>query len=87
MIEKGAFDGLDACMMTHPSPADIVYCTILSVGGFKAEFFGKASHASASPWEGKQFQHLTKTYFFLSHKAMILTTFFSPSFLLLNTLE
>ncbi|KAG0028061.1 hypothetical protein BGZ81_005067 [Podila clonocystis] len=52
LIEKGAFDGLDACMMTHPSPADIVYSTILSVGGFKVEYFGKASHASASPWEG-----------------------------------
>ncbi|KAG0334333.1 hypothetical protein BG004_000449 [Podila humilis] len=52
LIERGAFDGLDACMMTHPSPSDIVYCTILSVGGFKVEYFGKASHASASPWEG-----------------------------------
>ncbi|KAG0349314.1 hypothetical protein BG005_011049 [Podila minutissima] len=52
LIEKGAFDGLDACMMTHPSPADVVYSTILSVGGYKVEYFGKASHASASPWEG-----------------------------------
>ncbi|KAG0249580.1 hypothetical protein BG011_009120 [Mortierella polycephala] len=52
LIEKGAFDGLEACMMTHPSPADIVYTTILSVGGIQVEYFGKASHASASPWEG-----------------------------------
>ncbi|KAF9363346.1 hypothetical protein BGX34_004363 [Mortierella sp. NVP85] len=52
MIERGAFDGLDACMMTHPAPADVVYCTILSVGGLLVEYFGKASHASASPWEG-----------------------------------
>ncbi|KAG0197957.1 hypothetical protein BGX28_008562 [Mortierella sp. GBA30] len=52
LIEKGAFDGMDACMMTHPAPADIVYATILSVGSFNVEYFGKASHASASPWEG-----------------------------------
>ncbi|KAF8943281.1 hypothetical protein BGZ47_005557 [Haplosporangium gracile] len=52
MINKGAFDGLDACIMSHPAPADVVYCTILSVGGMTVEYFGKASHASASPWEG-----------------------------------
>ncbi|KAF9404906.1 hypothetical protein BGZ94_003884 [Podila epigama] len=52
LIEKGAFDGLAACMMTHPAPADVVYVTILSVGGIKVEYTGKASHASASPWEG-----------------------------------
>ncbi|KAF9127619.1 hypothetical protein BG015_004508 [Linnemannia schmuckeri] len=52
MINKGAFNGLDACMMSHPAPGDVVYCTILSVGGMTVEYFGKASHASASPWEG-----------------------------------
>ncbi|CAO3563368.1 unnamed protein product [Mortierella alpina] len=52
LIEKGAFDGMDACMMSHPAPADVVYATILSVGGVLVEYFGKASHASASPWEG-----------------------------------
>ncbi|KAG0256787.1 hypothetical protein BGZ95_005400 [Linnemannia exigua] len=52
MINKGAFDGLDACVMSHPAPADVVYCTILSVGGMTVEYFGKSSHASASPWEG-----------------------------------
>ncbi|KAI1317878.1 hypothetical protein EDD11_007540 [Mortierella claussenii] len=52
LIERGAFDGLEACMMTHPAPADIVYNTVLSVGGIFVEYFGKASHASASPWEG-----------------------------------
>ncbi|KAF9089460.1 hypothetical protein BGX23_006646 [Mortierella sp. AD031] len=52
MINKGAFEGLDACVMSHPAPGDVVYCTILSVGGMTVEYFGKASHASASPWEG-----------------------------------
>ncbi|KAG0356341.1 hypothetical protein BC939DRAFT_449979 [Gamsiella multidivaricata] len=52
LIKSGAFDGLEACMMAHPAPADVVYCTVLSVGGVAVEYFGKASHASASPWEG-----------------------------------
>ncbi|KAF9099664.1 hypothetical protein BGX27_000545 [Mortierella sp. AM989] len=52
LIERGAFDGLEACMMTHPAPADAVYNTVLSMGSLKVEYFGKASHASASPWEG-----------------------------------
>ncbi|KAF9557216.1 hypothetical protein EC968_007719 [Mortierella alpina] len=52
LIEKGAFDGMDACIMTHPAPGDVVYVTILSVGGVLVKYHGKASHASASPWEG-----------------------------------
>lgn len=76
MIEKGAFDGLDACMMTHPSPADVVYSTILSVGGYKVEYFGKASHASASPWEGNNRIHVKV------HKCIFF--FAKPFHLLLN---
>ncbi|KAF9154196.1 hypothetical protein BGX21_003071 [Mortierella sp. AD011] len=52
LIERGAFDGLEACMMTHPSPVDVVYGTVLSMGSIRVEYFGKASHASASPWGG-----------------------------------
>ncbi|KAF9919102.1 hypothetical protein FBU30_011172 [Linnemannia zychae] len=52
MINKGAFDGVDACIMSHPASGDVVYGTILSVGGMTVEYFGKASHASASPWQG-----------------------------------
>ena len=52
MIERGAFNGLDTCLMSHPACADIVYNTILSAAELKVEYFGKASHASASPWEG-----------------------------------
>ncbi|KAF9432562.1 hypothetical protein BGZ76_010635 [Entomortierella beljakovae] len=52
LLERGAFDGLDACMMTHPAPMDMVYSSILSAGTIKVEYFGKASHASAAPWGG-----------------------------------
>ncbi|KAF9166504.1 hypothetical protein DFQ26_007686 [Actinomortierella ambigua] len=52
MLERGAFDGLAACMMLHPFQTDLVYPITLGVGGFLVEYHGKSSHASASPWEG-----------------------------------
>ncbi|KAI8599609.1 hypothetical protein EDD21DRAFT_339589 [Dissophora ornata] len=52
MLERGAFEGLDACMMVHPGQFDVLYRQPLGVGRLEIEFHGKASHASASPWEG-----------------------------------
>ncbi|KAF9433288.1 hypothetical protein BGZ76_009642 [Entomortierella beljakovae] len=52
MLERGAFEGLDVCMMVHPGQFDVLYRQPLGVGRLEIEFFGKASHASASPWEG-----------------------------------
>ncbi|KAF9378202.1 hypothetical protein CPB97_009722 [Podila verticillata] len=52
MLERGAFKGLDACLMVHPGPVDILYRTGLAVGRLEIAFHGKAAHASASPWEG-----------------------------------
>ncbi|KAI1313822.1 hypothetical protein EDD11_002490 [Mortierella claussenii] len=52
MLERGAFDGLDACMMVHPGQFDVLYRQPLGVGRLEIEFHGRASHASASPWEG-----------------------------------
>jgi amidohydrolase len=53
MLEKGAFEGLDACLMVHPGQFDILYRQPLGVGRLEVEFHGKAAHASASPWEGE----------------------------------
>lgn len=81
MINKGAFEGLDACMMSHPAPADVVYCTILSVGGMTVEYFGKASHASASPWEGKTRKWIVKYYFLrISYSTEHIAHFFLSMF-------
>ncbi|KAG9068980.1 hypothetical protein KI688_009870 [Linnemannia hyalina] len=52
MLERGAFDGLDACMMIHPGQFDVLYRQPLGVGRLEIEYRGKAAHASASPWEG-----------------------------------
>ncbi|KAF9403893.1 hypothetical protein BGZ94_004471 [Podila epigama] len=52
MLERGAFKGLDACLMVHPGQFDILYRQPLGVGRLEVAFHGKAAHASASPWEG-----------------------------------
>jgi len=52
MLDNGAFEGVDVCMMLHGANADVVYPAFLSLDTCEVEFFGKASHASASPWEG-----------------------------------
>ena len=53
MINDGLFKGVDAAMMFHPSS---IYTTVgragLAVNRVKIEFFGKSSHASASPEKG-----------------------------------
>ncbi|KAK3844048.1 MAG: hypothetical protein J3R72DRAFT_439659 [Linnemannia gamsii] len=52
MLEKGAFKDVDVCMMLHGANGDVVYPAFLALDTVTVEFFGKASHASASPWEG-----------------------------------
>ncbi|KAF9920148.1 hypothetical protein BGZ65_011504, partial [Modicella reniformis] len=52
MRSRGAFKGLDVCIMLHPAQFDVLYRQPLGVGRLEIEFHGKASHASTSPWEG-----------------------------------
>ncbi|KAI1315530.1 hypothetical protein EDD11_000674 [Mortierella claussenii] len=52
MLNKGAFKNVDVCMMLHGANADVIYPNFLALDTADVEFFGKASHASASPWEG-----------------------------------
>lgn len=52
MFNRGAFKGVDVCMMLHGTNKDLVYLGVLAMDSVKVEYFGKASHASASPWEG-----------------------------------
>ncbi|KAJ3226959.1 hypothetical protein HK099_003751 [Clydaea vesicula] len=51
-IENGAFKGIDFALMAHPGSLDIVYANFLALQHFTCEYFGKAAHASASPWNG-----------------------------------
>ncbi|KAH6688332.1 amidohydrolase [Plectosphaerella plurivora] len=61
LIEAGAFVGVDAALMLHPTPpmpgrpsslAGIAYGTCSAAGKFKVRFRGKAAHAGAMPWMG-----------------------------------
>ncbi|KAI8346495.1 hypothetical protein B0O80DRAFT_392770 [Mortierella sp. GBAus27b] len=52
MLNAGDFEGVDVCMMLHGANSDVVYTPFLSLNSVTLEYFGKASHASTSPWEG-----------------------------------
>ncbi len=54
MAERGAFDEVDLAMMIHASGgASYVRYRSLAMDAIEFEFRGKASHAAASPWEGR----------------------------------
>ena len=52
MIREGAFDGLDAAMMTHPGSRDTAVATALACAELKVEYFGVEAHAAAQPERG-----------------------------------
>ncbi|KAF9103302.1 hypothetical protein BGX29_003520 [Mortierella sp. GBA35] len=52
MLNAGDFKGVDVCMMLHGANADVIYTPFLALEKVTVEFFGKASHASTTPWEG-----------------------------------
>jgi amidohydrolase len=53
MARAGAFDGVDAALMVHPADADLVAMDCLAIQELDVEYLGKASHAAAAPWEGR----------------------------------
>jgi len=52
LIERGAFNDIDAAMMVHPCPHSVLEPVFLANTKFKVTFHGKAAHAAAFPWEG-----------------------------------
>ena len=52
MVARGAFTGVDAAMMVHPSSVDLEAMPTLAFTAVRAVFRGKASHASVSPEAG-----------------------------------
>ncbi|EXJ79967.1 hypothetical protein A1O3_08253 [Capronia epimyces CBS 606.96] len=63
LLKGGAYNGVDAVLMTHPWPASMLpdgHPDHTAVGGtrflsdrrMRVEFFGKATHAAVTPWEG-----------------------------------
>jgi amidohydrolase len=52
MLERGAFDGVDAAMMVHPGPAELIQMPCLAVSHFDVHYTGREAHASAFPEAG-----------------------------------
>jgi amidohydrolase len=52
MIDAGAFDGVDAAMMLHPSPRDAAWANVIAIEQYRVSYSGRNAHASAMPWEG-----------------------------------
>jgi len=52
MMDRGAFDNLDAAMMVHPGQYNTAINYFSAAQSLKVEFFGKAAHAAAQPEAG-----------------------------------
>jgi amidohydrolase len=52
MLQRGAFDGVHAAMMVHPSPEERAHADCLAVAHFQVHYRGKEAHASAFPERG-----------------------------------
>ncbi len=52
MARSGAFKGVDAAMMIHPSNMNLMTMPTIAVADVEAVFHGKAAHASAMPSRG-----------------------------------
>lgn len=53
MARQGAFDNIDAAMMVHPADADLISMDCVALQELKVHFQGRAAHAAAAPWEGR----------------------------------
>jgi amidohydrolase len=53
MARAGAFEGIDAAMMVHPADADLLAMDCIAIQEVEVAFHGKAAHAAAAPWEGR----------------------------------
>lgn len=52
LIQNGAFDSIDAAMMVHPAPANIISPVFLAMSMWEITYKGRPAHAAAYPWEG-----------------------------------
>jgi amidohydrolase len=52
MLERSAFDGVDAALMVHPAGYDAATTETLACQSLDVEFFGREAHAAANPEAG-----------------------------------
>jgi amidohydrolase len=52
LLEGGAFAGVHAAMMVHPSPFDVLMPKVIAASMFEVQFIGREAHASSFPERG-----------------------------------
>ncbi|XP_056248598.1 peptidase M20 domain-containing protein 2-like [Seriola aureovittata] len=52
LIKEGAFADVDLVFMAHPAQQDTPFLPCVALDEVSVKYLGKASHASAYPWEG-----------------------------------
>lgn len=53
MVDAGVFDEYDMAIMIHLYNKNLIDPTFLALSSYMYEFYGKAAHASDSPWDGR----------------------------------
>jgi amidohydrolase len=53
MLDDGLFNGLDAALLFHPSDRSVSGCALLASVDVEVTFTGRAAHAAADPWQGR----------------------------------
>ncbi|PIL34625.1 hypothetical protein GSI_03404 [Ganoderma sinense ZZ0214-1] len=56
LLERGAYEGMDACIMSHPSAGPVNFSALwpgVARQPVDVEFFGHGAHAAAAPWEAQ----------------------------------
>ena len=53
MADRGAFDNVDAAMMVHPAPGDLVKMNTIAIQRLHVAYEGLAAHAAAAPHRGQ----------------------------------
>lgn len=53
MIDRGAFDGLEAAMMVHPADNELLSMDVIAIHQLRVTFTGAAAHAAAAPEKGR----------------------------------
>ncbi|KAI0689751.1 aminoacylase 1-like protein 2 [Cytidiella melzeri] len=56
LLEKGGYEGMDACLMCHPSPGPALSASLsstLAINQLTVEYHGHTAHAALAPWEGQ----------------------------------
>ena len=52
LSREGAFDEVDVAMTIHPNPVNLASGRTTAIDAWQVEFYGRSSHAGASPEEG-----------------------------------